>query len=102
MRPHWYLRDGTPASMEEIEPRLRDIGYKRVAEDTLPSGTWISTVWLGIDHSFFNGPPLIFETMVFPSRDKLSNLDVERYATEEEAIAGHKAMVEKWRAKENK
>lgn len=26
---------------------------------------WISTVFLGIDHSFGQGPPLVFETMVF-------------------------------------
>ena len=25
----------------------------------------VSTVFLGIDHEFFNGPPLLFETMVF-------------------------------------
>ena len=61
---------------------------------------WISTVWLGLDHNYFqNGPPLIFETMVFanPETDEegygLTEFDVLRYATEEEAIAGHNAMV---------
>lgn len=74
---------------------------KRMAETTLPDGKWVSTVWLGIDHSFGSGPPLIFETMVFNSDGKKdgrlgSELDCERYSTEAEAIAGHAAMVEKW------
>jgi hypothetical protein len=26
---------------------------------------WVSTVFLGLDHSFGSGPPLLFETMIF-------------------------------------
>lgn len=70
--------------------------YKRVAVTTLPDGKWISTVWLGLDHSFGSGPPLIFETMVFPSKDDMGDLDCDRYSTEEEALEGHQRMVEKW------
>ncbi len=93
----YYARDGSPMTMMEwansFETR-RDL--KRVAETTLPNGRWVSTVWLGLNHSFGNGPPLIFETMVFPSREKLSEEDCDRYSTEAEALAGHAAMVEKW------
>jgi hypothetical protein len=67
-----------------------------VAETTLPDGTWVSTVWLGIDYNFGTGPPLIFETMVFHSKDTLSELDLDRYATLAEAEAGHIAMVTTW------
>lgn len=56
----------------------------------------MSTVWLGIDHSFGSGPPLIFETMVFSSKDDFHDLDCERYSTETQALAGHARMVEKW------
>lgn len=62
---------------------------------TLPGGARVSTVWLGLDHQFGDGPPLIFETMVFPAESSM-DLDCERYSTEEEAKAGHSAMVEKW------
>ena len=60
---------------------------------------WISTVHLGIDHSFGGGgPPVIFETMVFRSR--MSDLDCDRYSTEEQALAGHEAMTKKWAMKQ--
>ena len=70
---------------------------RRVAEDTLPDGTYISTVFLGLDHQFGEGPPLIFETMVFSSEDDSNELDVDRYSTETEAQAGHVVMVATWR-----
>lgn len=50
----------------------------------------VSTIFLGLDHSFSpDGPPILFETMVFGGR-----LDQEqrRYSTWAEAIAGHKEM----------
>ena len=38
---------------------------RRVASDQI-GGILISTVFLGLDHSFSeNGPPLLFETMIF-------------------------------------
>ena len=63
----------------------------------------VSTVFLGIDHSFGrDGPPIVFETMVFKYGDwdsgDLQENDIDRYATIEDARAGHKAMVAKWRA----
>lgn len=59
----------------------------------------MSTVWLGIDHASFGGcEPLIFETMVFTSEDDFTDIDCMRYSTEEEARAGHLAMVAKWSA----
>ena len=54
----------------------------------------ISTVFLGLDHSFGEGKPLLFETMVFGG--KLDG-EMDRYGTWEEAEQGHKNMVEKVR-----
>lgn len=52
----------------------------------------ISTVWLGIDHNFMmEGPPLIFETMVFDGN--FGDRYCERYATKDEALAGHAKAV---------
>ncbi len=36
----------------------------RVAETTC-GPYWISTIFLGLDHSFGEGPPVLWETMVF-------------------------------------
>lgn len=50
----------------------------------------VSTVFLGLDHSFGIGAPVLFETRVFGGP-----LDEEqdRYSTWDEAEAGHAAMV---------
>lgn len=49
----------------------------------------VSTVFLGTDHNFGMGKPLLFETMVF---EKYENFQ-QRYSTWEEAEEGHKAVV---------
>ena len=94
----YYDRDGKPVEDTAAWGALfEDRAYQRVARTVLPNGILISTVWLGIDHNFSGkGPPIIFETMVFDSEDDLTDLDVCRYATEEEALFGHEVMVKDW------
>lgn len=105
MRNLYYDRKGNPITFEEWGDSFGDFEKKVVAKETLPNGYWVSTVWIGLDHRFDGeGAPLIFETMVFSSTgggegvDDWGEKDMERYSTEEEAIAGHAAMVEKWKA----
>ena len=98
----YYDRQGNPLKLMEWmklfdDPKDR-MAKKRVTETTLADGKWISTVWLGLDHSFGAGPPLIFETMVFPAKGDMGDLDCERYSTEAEAQEGHARMVQKWSA----
>lgn len=52
-------------------------------------GVQVSTIFLGMDHSFGFGLPLYFETMVFGGP---CDQEMERYATMEEARVGHAAM----------
>ena len=99
MKSLYYDKDGTPISDVLFwAKKYEALGYKRVAETTLSDGKWVSTVWLGIDHSFRDdGPPIIFETMVFQSYEPLgSELETKRYSTLGEAKAGHAAMVARW------
>lgn len=86
-----YDRQGNPLTIEEWGV-LHTEENKRVAEDTI-GRLWVSTVWLGMDHSFGGGPPLIFETMVFVVTGEGHDLDCRRYATEAEALAGHEEVV---------
>lgn len=57
--------------------------------------TWIhiSTVFLGLDHSWGEGPPLLFETLV---SNPMGEEDMLRYVTLEEAVAGHGRCIEKY------
>ena len=52
----------------------------------------ISTVFLGTDHSFGDGPPLLYETMIFGGE---LDQEQDRYTTKAEATIGHKRMVAK-------
>lgn len=56
----------------------------------------VSTVDLGIDHSFGIGKPLYYETMIFKNIDgDVHSLDYQvRYSTEEEARIGHQKAIE--------
>lgn len=54
----------------------------------------VSTVFIGLDHSFsrHEGPPIVFETMVFGG--KLDGYQ-DRYCTWEQAERGHQEMCNK-------
>jgi hypothetical protein len=83
-------------TLEEWSIRFEDMDYQRIAFTDLPGNRHVSTVWLGLDHSFGERLPLIFESMAFqetgtPVREEL---DCKRYSTEAEARTGHEAMVQ--------
>lgn len=113
MRPTYYDREGNPIDLLRWGELLEDPEYRCVTDTTLPDGTWISTVWLGLDHSmpWNDGPPLIFETMVFPRQGEPVSLaeflagdprakawseqEAWRWPTEAAARAGHDQTVAK-------
>lgn len=89
MRPLYYDRMGQPIDRETFARSFESHADKVVKQDTIGE-FFVSTVWLGIDHGpDEQGRPVIFETMVFPDERH-----VERYATEEDARAGHLRAVE--------
>ena len=100
MKPRYLDRQGKPMGVRAWAGLLEDMDYKRVRETTLPDGKWVSTVWLGLNHNWGDGPPLIFETMVF-NKGSSSDLDCTRYSTEAQAIKGHEEMVRKFTPKTN-
>jgi hypothetical protein len=67
------------------------VDRRRVAYAELAPGISVSTVFLGLDHSFGRGPPLVFETMVF---DDYLTGDCWRWSTWDEAVEGHNRAVE--------
>jgi len=88
-----YRRDGTPypdsdAGLIEWAKDFEDFPKRIVRQETLPNGYYISTVWLGLDHRWDAGPPLIFETMVWGPGGECEEY-MERYSTENDAILGH-------------
>lgn len=69
-------------------------------------GYRVSTVFLGLDHNWGEGPPHIFETMMFDDTkhvatlgDRLIRLNgeeltMERYSTKDDAMIGHERHVQ--------
>jgi len=75
--------------------RLSNDDNIRVAFTEIAHGISVSTVFLGLDHSFgFRSVPILFETMIFDGTDQAHNLDLVRYCLWEEAVAGHEAVVQ--------
>lgn len=94
----FYDRNGNPITMDEWVATWKNTD-RRVALDKLPNGYTVSTVYLGLDHGWGEGDPLIFESMVFGPDSEGDECDMLRYATEEQARAGHKSLVLIWEAK---
>lgn len=92
---YYYDRQGNVLTADQWLALFRDDAdyykQKRVAETTVGQ-LWVSTVWLGLNHQYGSGPPLIFETMIFPRWD-YGELYMDRYSTEAEALAGHERAV---------
>jgi hypothetical protein len=71
-----------------------DESYMRIGSDNILDCIWVSTVWLGINTNFRpEGPPIIFETMVFAKHDMNVDLWCQRYSTEFNAKLGHDYVV---------
>ena len=72
-----------------------DSGDKRRVDKTEVGPYSVSTVFLALDHSFGEGPPLLYETMVFGKGpcDRETGRMVDRYTTRPGAKIGHRAMV---------
>lgn len=118
----YYRRDGTlyPEGMEGLLQWARDYEdfLKRHVKKDRVGRFFISTVWLGLDHSFcFHSNsdcgcrPLIFETMVFDRRHarlvtfcgvKRRSPKImfhDRYSSLDDAIAGHAEAIKKFKRK---
>ena len=93
---HYILVNSEPKTVEDViiwarwfethERRLRATSFGEVC---------VSTIFLGLDHQFGQGKPLLFETMVFANgNERLKEMDQEmfHYHTAEEAVKGHEIM----------
>jgi len=84
---------GSPVPAADVQVWARWFGTadRTVAKDAF-GGAEISTVFLGIDHSFGRGAPVLYETMVFGGP---MDGEQQRYHSRSAALVGHAAMVTK-------
>ena len=84
--PLYYDREGRPLDDPMKWAKLFSDPKYKVLQKTETRGAVVSTVWLGLDHGWGEGPPIIFETIVFGGR---CDGEMWRYSTEEQARLGH-------------
>lgn len=91
----YILENGKVKPAESLEAWalwFKDVENRRLVTTHFPSGdVLVSTVFLGIDHGFFDAlTPVLFETMIFGGEQ--DNYQ-RRYTTLEDALAGHDEAV---------
>jgi hypothetical protein len=91
----YYDQDGNPIEGGTLEwaAMFEDSRSRIIGRSKTLYGEMLSTVWLGLNHQYGDGPPLIFETMLFAPRDR----ELHRRALRQ--FAGEERMSEEDRAK---
>jgi len=88
-----YILDGHKAVPADLMTWAKwyEKADRRVAKSGQQGKTRVSTVFLGLNHQWGEGPPLLFETMIFGGEHDQYQ---ERYATWDEAEQGHRKACE--------
>jgi len=92
MSEHYILegREPKPAELMEWARWYENSKDRRVAKDEI-GAIMVSTMFLGLNHQYGDGPPLLFETMIFGGpHDQYQ----ERCSTWEQAEEMHRVAVE--------
>src|SRR5271170_7396410 len=94
---HYYLNDDhtfRPCSLMEWANQFETMD-RHIGDDHVSDNAHVSTVWLGTNHNFFGGKPLLFETMIFSRGDEAWADQFQfRYSSWEQAKRGHELAVE--------
>ena|SRR3990167_8333374 len=90
MTKYFILKDRKAVPVSSLEEWAKAFETDRhVAQDSV-GDVRISTVFLGINHRFGEGPPLIFESMIFGGQH---DQEQRRYSTWGEAEKGHAELL---------
>lgn len=87
---HYRLKGKFPVEERNMLRWARSRGGHKSLKRTYIGDIYVSTVFLGINHSFLDSLPVLFETMVFGGEH---NHYQERYYTYKQAIHGHNTAV---------
>lgn len=88
--------DGEPMPVDDwqVWAAFFEQSARRSVATTRVGSYLVSTVFLGIDHNFRgDGPPVLWETMVFHDGHGSRDLDCRRYSSRQDALDGHAVTV---------
>jgi len=83
---YYILENKVPKKVDNLVEWSKKFNHNKIVDQTYIGDIFISTVFLGLDHSFHNNTPILFETMIFGGEHDGFQ---ERYATWDEAYEGH-------------
>jgi hypothetical protein len=96
----WYILDNNhkpihkpvleSAKWMEDNPNRKRVAYDELT-DLNGDDVRVSTVFLGLDHSYGSGKPVLWETMIFGGENDQAYQ--ERYASYEQALEGHQKAI---------
>lgn len=96
----WYILDNNhkpviSTGMESSEwmennPNRKTVGYDEL-KDLHGDDVRVSTVFLGLDHCWNGGKPILWETMIFGGVNDQNYQ--ERYSSYEDALEGHQNAI---------
>ena len=89
----YYDKDGLPISMKSWVTLFETESYRVVKQDEAKDGSWVSTVWMGLNHSITPGKLKIFETMAFANKGSDDVLECRRYGSMKDALTGHEEVL---------
>lgn len=87
----YILKGKTPICVDQDISKYPDAN-ERIIVRSERGDLLVSTVFLGMDHSWGNGDPILFESMTFKDGSQFEELGCERYTTYDDAIEGHIRM----------
>lgn len=97
-RPSHYILDAAGRPMPEPDLLkwarwFEEHGNERIVARTTVGECWVSTIFLALNHRWDEGPPILWETMVFRGRER-DDVDCDRCSgSREQAEAMHAQMV---------
>lgn len=62
---------------------------RRIVAQTWTNNVFVSTIFLGLNHNYVGGPPILWETMAFYLRIRRGELLQWRYTSKRSALIGH-------------
>jgi hypothetical protein len=91
---HYILKKGKIVAVDLMTwAKWMEVDGARHVKREQIGPSWVSTVFLGIDHNFGDGPPILWETMVFGGK---LDQEMDRCAgDQDQAEAMHENMVQR-------
>jgi hypothetical protein len=88
----YILKNKVPVETKDRKAFAKafELDNRQLAHTQISKNIRVSTVFLGYDHSFNGGTPVLFETMIFGGR---YDQHQDRYTTWDAAQAGHLTAV---------